>query len=197
FDTESKGHTIKGLVVRFGYIVISFFYFSFAYGALRLVVDTQLEEQTTTTTTRDWTALLLNLPLGVAFVILFALIMLGIGVYLLYKAYAAFYKSSLKLDGLNEIERRAVIISGRIGYAALGIVFTIIAFFLIIAAIQHKPGDAVGLDGALRELVSHPFGPFLLDIVAIGFIAYGIFSILEAFYRYVRVAKPESNENEL
>jgi hypothetical protein len=81
--------------------------------------------------------------------------------------------------------KKWVIFFGRVGYAALGVVFTIIGIFLIVAAFQHNPGKAVGLDGALLELTRQPFGQLLLGIVALGLIAYGIFSFVEARYRHV------------
>src|SRR5579885_3120769 len=52
-------------------------------------------------------------------------------------------------------------------------------------AVQHNPGEAKGLDSALAELASQPFGPILLGIVALGLIAYGIYSFVEARYRKV------------
>ena len=74
---------------------------------------------------------------------------------------------------------------GRFGYAALGVVFTIIGIFLIVAAVQDNPHEAKGLDTALQELLRQPFGPILLAIVALGLIAYGVYSFVEARYRRV------------
>jgi hypothetical protein len=39
---------------------------------------------------------------------------------------------------------------GRLGYAALGVIFGEIGFFLIIAAFQQNPSQAQGLAGALH-----------------------------------------------
>ncbi len=79
--------------------------------------------------------------------------------------------------------RKLVIDLGRFGYAALGVVFSIIGIFLTVAAYQHNAKQAVGLDGALRELSRQPFGQFLLGIIALGLIAYGLYSFVEARYR--------------
>jgi len=76
-------------------------------------------------------------------------------------------------------------ILARVGYAALGVVFCIVGLFLIIAAIQHNPNDARGLDSALQVLLQQPFGPFLLAIVALGLVAYGAYSFVEARYRRI------------
>jgi len=66
---------------------------------------------------------------------------------------------------------------------ALGVVFTIIGIFMIVAAVQFNPQKAKGLDTALSELLHlPPFGPVLLGIVALGLIAYGVYSFVEARY---------------
>jgi hypothetical protein len=79
--------------------------------------------------------------------------------------------------------KKALIFLGRLGYGALGVVFTIIGFFMIVAAVQFNAQQAKGLDTALSELLHLPFGPVLLGIVALGLIAYGVYSFVEARYR--------------
>jgi Na+/proline symporter len=118
-------------------------------------------------------------------VILVGCVVLGIAAYLFNKAYRATFTRNLNLSTLNGNTRKGVITLGRLGHAALGIVFTIIGFFLVIAAVKHNPGDAKGLDTALIELLNQPFGPWLLGIVALGLLAYGIYSFAEARYRRV------------
>ena len=72
---------------------------------------------------------------------------------------------------------------GRAGYGALGVVNTIIGIFLIIAALRNNPGQAKGMGGALAEITQRPYGALLLGIVAIGLIAYGAYTFVEARYR--------------
>jgi peptidoglycan/LPS O-acetylase OafA/YrhL len=79
--------------------------------------------------------------------------------------------------------KKAVILLGRLGYGALGVVFTIIGFFMIVAAVKFNSQQAKGLDTALGELLQLPFGRVLLGIVALGLIAYGVYSFVEARYR--------------
>jgi hypothetical protein len=65
---------------------------------------------------------------------------------------------------------RAVVIAG-IGIAALD------------AAVTYDAAKAKGVDGALRSFAQSPFGPWLLILVALGPIAFGIPSFLEAQWR--------------
>jgi type IV secretory pathway VirB2 component (pilin) len=116
-------------------------------------------------------------------VVLLGIVVLAVALYLFYKAYSAKFQSRLNLTGLSAQMKKLVINLGRFGFAALGVVSSIVAIFLMVAAFQHNAKQAVGLDGALQELARQPFGPFLLGIVALGLIAYGIYSFVEARFR--------------
>jgi len=48
---------------------------------------------------------------------------------------------------------------------------------------QIRRAEAQGLDGALQTILAQPFGRFLLTAVALGFLAFGLFAILQARYR--------------
>jgi hypothetical protein len=74
---------------------------------------------------------------------------------------------------------------GRFGEAARGVVFVIIGFFLLEAARQSDPNQARGLDGVLQSLAQQPYGPWLLGIVALGLVAYGIHMGVQARYRRI------------
>jgi hypothetical protein len=77
---------------------------------------------------------------------------------------------------LNANRRKWITRLGRFGVAARGLVFTLIGFFLFLAAYQNNPGRAQGSDGVLKSLLQQPYGPWLLALVALGLIAFGIYS---------------------
>jgi hypothetical protein len=64
-------------------------------------------------------------------------------------------------------------------------VFTLVGIFLVRAAYQYDPKEAVGLDGALSEILQADYGTLLLGLVAAGLVAFGIYSLAEARYREV------------
>ncbi len=185
FDTEDKGKDAKGIIARIGYAVVGVGYGSVAYGALQFITTSQVGGKNSTANTQNWTALLLKQPFGVVLVVIAGLVVLGVAVYLFSKAYKAKFQYRLNLSSVNAQVKKAVIFLGRFGYAALGVVFTIIGLFLMVAASQHNAYEAKSLDGALQELAHQPFGPFLLGIVALGLVAYGVYSFVEARYRRV------------
>ncbi len=191
FDTEGKGSDIKGIIGRLGYAITGATYAILAFGAFQLVAGTGTSSTTksTTTSTQDVTAQLLMHSWGVVVVVILGLIVIGVACYMFAKAYTAKFQRRLLLTGLSAQLRRGVIFLGRFGYAALGVVFSIIGIFLIVAAVQHNPHEAKGLDAALRTLIQQPFGPVLLGIVALGLVAYGVYSFVEARYRRVGVSR--------
>jgi hypothetical protein len=74
---------------------------------------------------------------------------------------------------------------GVVGVLARGVVFSLIGIFLIKAAVEYEPQEAIGLDGALRKLVAQDHGRFLLGLVAAGLLAFGVFCLFQARYRRV------------
>ncbi len=185
FDSEGKGSDAKGILARLGYVVICISYLLLAFGAYQLVIGGGNTGKSSTITTQDWTAQLLKYPFGVALVVVIGLVVLGVACYLFYKAYAAPFRRRLNLTSLSTQTRKWVIGLGRFGYAALGVVFVVVGIFLIVAASQHNPRQAKGLDTALQVLAHQPFGAVLLGVVALGLIAYGVYSFVEARYRRV------------
>jgi hypothetical protein len=190
FDTEGQGSDIKGIVARLGYAVTGVAYAILAFGAFQLIAGSGTSNATksTTASTQDVTAQLLKHSWGVAVVVILGLIVIGVACYMFAKAYTARFQRRLLLTGLSARLRSGIVLLGRFGYAALGVVFSIIGIFLIVAAVQHNPHEAKGLDAALRTLIQQPFGPLLLGIVALGLVAYGVYSFIEARYRRVGVS---------
>ena len=59
---------------------------------------------------------------------------------------------------------------------ARGIVFVTAGIFLVVAAVDARPQQAKGIDSSLRALAATPLGPWLLVLVAVGLIMFGLFS---------------------
>ena len=53
-------------------------------------------------------------------------------------------------------------------------------FSLVVAAVEAKPQQAKGVDSSLRTLATTPLGPWLLVLVAIGLIMFGVYSCCQA-----------------
>jgi hypothetical protein len=77
------------------------------------------------------------------------------------------FKASMHVEEMSEREERVVSTLGRIGFLALAVVFAIIGWFLVKAAVQFDPYDAVSVGGALGRLPRLDYGKFRLGLVAL------------------------------
>ena len=180
-DVDGKGSDAKGILARVGYAIIGISYGALAYGALRLVTGSGSSGKSTDASTQDWTARLLGQSYGEALVILLGVVVLGVALYLFYYAYSAkFLQSFSRLSGMARTWVRRL---GRIGYGAQGVVFAEIGVFLIVAARKHNAHAAKGIGGSLAQLAREPYGHLLLGIVALGLIAYALYSFAQARFR--------------
>ncbi|MBP2323748.1 uncharacterized membrane protein YidH (DUF202 family) [Kibdelosporangium banguiense] len=126
--------------------------------------------------TQEWTAKLMAQPFGPWLVGIVALVILGVAV-------AAIRRGVKKkfLEDLNEAQLpNAAKPLGVAGHSVKGVAYGIIGILVGIAAINAEPGQAAGLDGALKTLQAQTFGSVLLFLVALGFAAYGVYSFAAA-----------------
>ncbi|HET7719324.1 MAG TPA: DUF1206 domain-containing protein, partial [Acidimicrobiales bacterium] len=133
----------------------------------------------------DWTARVLTWPGGTWLVQAAGLVAIGAGLYIGWRGVAGKFRKRLKSLEMGEAVRRWVRVVGTVGMISRMLIAMMIGVFLIAAARQHDPDQAVGIDGALRRLADRPYGPTLLVVVAIGLAAYGLYSFAEARYRRV------------
>jgi hypothetical protein len=106
----------------------------------------------------------------------------------LYNAYRGLTKKFTKrwnVRAMGEGARRWGERAGVAGLLARGVVFGLIGVFVIKAALEYNPKDAIGLDGALQKLANQTYGEWLLGLTAAGLIAYAIFCFAESRYRRV------------
>lgn len=133
----------------------------------------------------DLTATLMRHPGGRVLVAVIGLVLVGAGLFLAFQAWRQRFKKNLMLDDMGRRTRQAVEWLGRIGGIARGAVFVTAGVFLVVAAADAQPGQAKGIDSSLRQLAATPGGPWLLVIVALGLIMFGLFSGCEARWRRV------------
>jgi hypothetical protein len=86
-------------------------------------------------------------------------------------------------ERLDAEEDSWVVRLGLVGYTAQSLVYAVVGYFFIQAAIAFKSTTAKGPSGALIELADTTLGMVLLWIIAIGLFAYGLFCLAEAKYR--------------
>ena len=84
---------------------------------------------------------------------------------------------------MSDSELKLATAMGTAGHAALAVISSLVGIFMVKAAIEFDPKEAVGLDGALQELLTDALGPALLYAVAAGLFIYSAYCVIEARYR--------------
>lgn len=133
----------------------------------------------------DLTATAFKYPGGRVLVAIIGVIIVAIGVNLAYQAYRAKFMREMRMGTASPATRKIVTRLGEAGGVARGSVFAVVGIFLIVAAVEAKPGQAKGIDSALKALAGTPLGPWLLGLVAVGLVVFGIYSCCEARWRQV------------
>ncbi len=178
-DTDNKGTDAKGYITRAAYAGVGLAYLGLALSAVQIIVGSNSQDSGQ----QGWTARLMAQPFGQLLVGLVGAVIIGVGGYQLYKAYSTKFREELKMQEMSQTEQQWAIRSGRLGFAARGIVFVITGILVITAALQTDASEARGFAGALDTLAQQQYGSWLLGLIALGLIAYGLFCFVEARYR--------------
>ena len=129
--------------------------------------------------TRDFSENLMDNPVGPWLLVALGLTILGIGIYFIVKGLRRGFKEELfHFEGTRW--GKLIDSLGVTGHVAKGIALDLTGLLFIIAAAKHRPEESTGLDGSLKALQDHPFGPTLLVAIGAGFIAYGVFALIRA-----------------
>ena len=135
--------------------------------------------------TSNTTAGVFGWPGGTWLVAIAGAVLIGTGLYQGYRGLSKDFLKDSKTEQMSPRVRNWIEWIGSFGHLARMAVFGLVGVFLIKAAIDYNPSNAIGLDGALAKLAHASYGPFLLGIVAAGLIAFGVYSFSDARYRRI------------
>jgi hypothetical protein len=126
-------------------------------------------------------AQLMTLKYGQWIVGALALFFAGIGFYQIWYGLSEKYKKHVQQLSHNSYSKM-LLLSGKIGYVARGIVWLIIAYLLLMAALHDNGAKAGGSGKAFLFIENTQNGSLLLAMIGIGFMAYGAFNFIRARY---------------
>ncbi|MEO7911473.1 MAG: DUF1206 domain-containing protein [Roseiflexaceae bacterium] len=178
-DPEHKGTDAKGMTQRAGYLLSGLLYGSLALTALRLAIGMGVGAGDQT---QGLAARVFEAPLGRWLVGIAGLIVIGGGLYQLYKAYSADFSEHFRWNDMSSIERTWAAWLGRIGLAARGIVQTLVGLFMVQAAVLFDASRVQGSGSAIQSLAHPPFGLWTVGVVALGLASYGVYMLAAAKY---------------
>ncbi|WP_176451683.1 DUF1206 domain-containing protein [Enemella dayhoffiae] len=117
------------------------------------------------------TATLMGAPGGQLLVGLLAIVVLAIGISQVVKG----IRRKFVEDDLDGSVPKWATRLGSVGWCAKGVAMALVGLLIGWSAITFDPGQAAGIDGALKKLGDQPFGVFLLILMAAGFVAFGVY----------------------
>jgi hypothetical protein len=150
------------------YAVIGFTALQFALGGSSDSASSQ----------RKGTATLLDLPGGSVLVALLGVVVIVIGGFLAYRGWSKKFTEELVLPA--GAAGRATLRLGQVGYIARGVAVVMVGILFVVAAFTADAKKAGGLDGALKAFADLPFGKIVLLVIALGWIASGIYTLVRA-----------------
>jgi len=180
-DADQLGSSLNGLIRRAGFAASGVFYMGLAAAIVQMTFAAHATNDNRAA--RDWTHWALTKPLGRMLVAATAICFVLSAIGLIVKVIHAPYRRRLQAGFLA---REAAVALGSFGILTRVAVFLMIAAFLAFAAYDTNSREALGLSGALRSLQEQPYGGVLLAFAGLGFIAFGIFEMIEAATRRVR-----------
>jgi hypothetical protein len=166
------------LVAGFKVVVYGFIAFGIMKYALGLGAPKSSDKQTV-----DLTSTAMREPGGRLLVAIVGLVLIGAGAWLAWQAFQKKFVPYLRTAEMSPPVQRTVIAFGQLGGIARGIVFAGAGLFLLIAAVTARAHQAKGIDATLRAFTKTPAGPWLLVLVAVGLVIFGLYSLAEARWR--------------
>jgi hypothetical protein len=166
-----------GRAVLYGFFCVTLLRF--------LLGDSEQATKNSNDQSQTWTARVMGHTGGRWLVGAAGLVLVGVGAYLAWQAWQQKFRKHLDLAGASSTTRTGVTNLGRYGGVARGTVAMVAGVFLVVAAVRFRPEEAEGVDGTLRTLAQSPLGPVLLVLVALGLVAFGLYSWCEARWRKV------------
>jgi hypothetical protein len=169
---------------RIGYIGRGLIYAGLTYSTLKILTGSN-GGQSQNAKAHHSTAVVLKWPGGTWIVGVAGAVLIGVAFWNLYRGLARKFEDKWRVTHMTPAVRRWGARAGVVGHAARFVVFGLIGVFVIKAAVDYNPRDAIGLDGALQKLAHASYGPWLLGLTAAGLIAYGVFCLVDARLRDV------------
>lgn len=119
---------------------------------------------------KSLSARILAYPFGPALLAVVAAVIAAVGVYVVFRGLSKRF-----FDDLQGRPSEPVVRLGQVGYLARGLAIVIVAVLFAWSAMAHDPKKAGGLDQAFHTVKDQPFGGVLLTIMALGFVAFGLY----------------------
>ena len=169
---------------RAGYLGRGAIYVGLTYTTVRILLGSG-GQQSQNEKAHKTTAAVLDWPAGRYVVGIAGACIVGAGLWNFYRGIAKTFEDKWRTGEMSDTERMWGGRAGQVGHLARAVVFSLIGVFVMKAAIDYNPSDAIGIDGALQKLANTSYGPYLLGLTATGLVSYALYCLVDARYRDV------------
>jgi hypothetical protein len=180
-DPLHKGHDLKGLIARGGFLFSAAGYILLilpTYGFIKGAGSTSQNGAQT----QQSMASIMSTPLGHWAIVIIGLAVIATGLYQVYTGFKSSFDKQFSTYAMTAKEVKWATQLGRLGTATRGFVFALVGLLLCQAGFQSNSSQGIGIDSALTALLHQPYGIWLLGIVGVGLMAFGVFSMLSAVW---------------
>ena len=184
FDADHEGTSRHGISTRMSQGFSGMSYAILAFNAFALLHHTPGDPGAADVAkSHEQAATVLALPFGNWILAAAGLTLLGIGLANVTRAWREDFTEYLACSPKT---CRRVAPLARAGYIARGLAYVPLAILIILAGLRSKASDVTSFGSALEAVERQPAGPWILALAALGFIAFGVFSFIEARFRRIR-----------
>jgi hypothetical protein len=184
FAERGEDSAAKTWAKRAGYVGRGLIYAGLTYSAVKILVDAG-GNQSQNTKAHKTAAAILSWPGGTWIVGVVGSAIVVAGLVNVYRAVSTSFEDRWRTGEMGATARKWGKRVGVAGHLARGVVFGLIGVFVVKAAVDYNPKDAIGFDGALQKLAHSSHGPYLLGVTAVGLVCYALYCLVDARYRDV------------
>ena len=123
---------------------------------------------------QTFTARVLGWPGGAMLVGAIGLVLLAVAAHAVRKGIKERFLRDIDVDAVPRALRKPVEVIGVVGWLGRAVVWGLVGWFVVRAAVQHDPSEPVGLDASLRQLATDQWGRAVVWVAVVGLVTYGV-----------------------
>jgi len=181
-DPEHNDSGAGSVVRRISYAVSGLIYAGLAFSAFKIALGSGGGSGSGSS---EKASTLLAQPFGQWLLGLVGVAAVAYGLYSIYKGFTTKFRRKLKLLEMKISMVKWAKRVGQFGLIAKGIVGIIVGYFCIQAARASSAAQVKTTEGVLQTLQEQPYGAYLMGVVALGLLAYGVHMLVQARYRRI------------
>lgn len=180
-DVDEKGRDKKGLAQRARYLYSGLVYLAATFFAFKMLFN-QGGSDGGSNTKQTLIQEVLSKSYGEWVIGFIALLIAAAGIYQIYYGLSEKYREHVDDKDIKNGASSLLLRSGKIGYTSRGVVYIIIAWMLLQAAVHSNSSEAGNTAEAMGFLKQMSYGSYLLGAMGLGLVCYGIFNFIWARY---------------